>query len=379
MKQQSYQGHENNFSSLRILFATLVILSHSFELIDGNRSREILTRIFGTISFGDLAVDGFFIVSGYLITKSYLSTSNKSYFLSRVLRIYPGFIVSFVLSIIACQCFLSGRSVLSSEEMRQNIENILFLLQPVVPGAYPGSNYPLPNGAMWTISYEFHCYLMVMLLGFLGIFRRKGALAALTAVVVFAYLLHPDRYTPYIADHAAVAVHHSGGLGSRLLRRMRELVLQSSVDDIRFLAIFLVGSCFFIFRQVIPFRRDFAAIAAVALIGCLFSQHLAEPGLAIFGGYIIFWFALGIEALSISKIFNKTDLSYGIYLYAWPVQKILIALCRGIGPYELFVFTSLICVVLAYLSWRLVEKPCLDLKSLYRRRRMQVAATAKNA
>jgi hypothetical protein len=73
------QTRANNFSVLRMLFATLVILSHSTELIDGNRSREILTLLFGTISFGVLAVDGFFIISGYLITKSYLSSQPMGY------------------------------------------------------------------------------------------------------------------------------------------------------------------------------------------------------------------------------------------------------------------------------------------------------------
>lgn len=65
-----HDRHDNNFGVLRLAFAFMVIVAHSFELIDGNRSREPLTRIFGTISFGELGVDGFFIVSGYLITQS---------------------------------------------------------------------------------------------------------------------------------------------------------------------------------------------------------------------------------------------------------------------------------------------------------------------
>ena len=81
----------NNFGAIRLALAFLVILSHSSEMIDGNRSRELLTQVFGTISFGELAVDCFFIISGYLITKSYLSsTSALEYLVKRVLRIYPG-------------------------------------------------------------------------------------------------------------------------------------------------------------------------------------------------------------------------------------------------------------------------------------------------
>ena len=85
---------KNNFGFLRLLFATMVVVSHSPELLDGNRSREILTRLFGTMSFGEVGVHGFFIISGYLITKSFVeSRSTGSYLTKRFLRIFPGYLV----------------------------------------------------------------------------------------------------------------------------------------------------------------------------------------------------------------------------------------------------------------------------------------------
>jgi len=363
MSPLATQIRANNFSLLRILFATLVILSHSSELIDGNRSREILTRLFGTISFGILAVDGFFVVSGYLITKSYLSSEPISYLFKRILRIYPGFVVAFIISIALCSYFPAHSTMMPKIELFDNVLNSIVLISPGIKTAYTGSFYPSSNASMWTISYEFHCYLMIMLLGFVGLFKRARILLLITIFAVSAYLVYPENH---VLGDPSSSISVAAGFGTQVIHKIKSISLESPIEDLRFLGIFLVGSCFYVFRDVIPYRAGFAAVAAVLLLGCLFSEHLAEPGLAVFGGYIIFWFAFHVEPFSISRFFNKTDLSYGIYLYAWPIQKVLISQLPSITPNELFFLTLILCLVMAYFSWSFIEKPFLNLRSLYR-------------
>ena len=154
----------NNFGALRLLFAVLVILSHSPELVDGNRSREILTRIFGTLSFGEFGVDGFFLISGYLITKSFQdSGSAGGYLLKRVLRIYPGYVVAYLLCIFALGPFVGGQiAELSGARV---LREIISLSKPGMQGVFPGMPYPSLNSSMWTIAYEFRCYLLVLAAG----------------------------------------------------------------------------------------------------------------------------------------------------------------------------------------------------------------------
>jgi len=362
MKALPRDSRANNFSILRMSFAAMVILSHSCELLDGNRSREILSRIFGTISLGELAVDGFFIVSGYLITKSYLASAHRSYLLKRILRIYPGFLVAFFVSVLLCRYFSRPGMSIPGTELLQNILNAICLLQPNITAAYPHSFYPSANGAMWSISYEFHCYLLIMLLGFFGVFQKRRLLLGITALLIGAYLIFPEKYAPFMPGTAA-SVQVSHGFGMQLLRLVKSITVESPIKDIRLFGIFLAGSCFYIFRDAVPYRSGFAAAAAVLLAGCLFSKHLAEPGLAVFGGYLIFWFALHVRVFSASRFFDKTDLSYGIYLYAWPIQKALISQLPRITPAELSLLTLTLCGIVAYFSWTLIEKPFLNLKS----------------
>ena len=89
--------HANNFNVLRLMLALAVILSHTYELIDGNREREILTQMFGTYSLGEIAVNSFFILSGLLIAASWCREPNLMLFTrKRILRIAPGFFVAVV-------------------------------------------------------------------------------------------------------------------------------------------------------------------------------------------------------------------------------------------------------------------------------------------
>jgi peptidoglycan/LPS O-acetylase OafA/YrhL len=94
------------------MLAIAVIVGHTPELLDGNRSREPFTRLFGVLSLGEVAVDGFFLISGYLLTSSLLSNpSLRRYFVHRITRIYPGFLVAFFFCVFAAGFILRNLSL----------------------------------------------------------------------------------------------------------------------------------------------------------------------------------------------------------------------------------------------------------------------------
>ncbi len=364
--RQTAPAHANNFSLIRLILAVLVLVSHAFELADGDRSREILTRLFGTISFGELAVDGFFVISGYLVTKSFLTADFRTYFMRRIIRIYPGFIVCFVVSIALCQLFSKPAVGLPFDLIVLNAIDAVFLLPPAVPGGYPHSHYPIANASIWTLAYEFRCYLILPCLALLGVFRSRKAVLIFTVCLLAAYLVYPEQYTNAPAVDALGAAKGSDTVLLRLLRYVDWFGVELPFFDIKFFTIFLVGSCFFLFEELISYRGRYAVIATLLLLVCLVAQRLADPAAAIFGGYMIFWFAFRVPPLSLSLWLNKTDLSYGTYLYGWPVQKVLMVFFAAINPYALLAFSLIADLAAAFVSWKVVEGPCLRLNAQFK-------------
>jgi peptidoglycan/LPS O-acetylase OafA/YrhL len=336
-------SHRNNFGLLRLIFAMFVLVSHSIEMVDGNRSREPLTYIFGTLSLGELGVDGFFLVSGYLITQSFENSASLfSYLLSRVLRIYPAFMVAFALSIIIVGP-LSGADMnaLRGAGWIMQLFYMLLLAVPILPNAFAGLHYPFLNGAMWTIPYEFSCYLFIPIFGLLSeLWRRR--------ILVFSLmvLLLISAFIPIGSNAFTLPSNFSG----------------PPKDAVRFASLFLSGAAFYIFRDNISYRNDLAIIAAIALLGSLFNHATEELAMGTLGGYLIFWFSFLKSAPRLNRINNETDVSYGIYLYAWPIQNLLIKFVPGITPLLVMILTTISAVALAILSWNLIEKPSLSLK-----------------
>ncbi|MDP4006103.1 acyltransferase family protein [Methylobacterium sp. NEAU K] len=126
-----------HFGSLRLLLASLVVVSHSEEAVYGNNSGKILMRIFGTRSFGHFAVDGFFLASGHLITKSFQnSRSTVDYVAKRPLRIYFAFIVAFIVDILIIVPCSGG--YLRRISFFKSVKNLLFIERSMMPNAFPG-------------------------------------------------------------------------------------------------------------------------------------------------------------------------------------------------------------------------------------------------
>jgi peptidoglycan/LPS O-acetylase OafA/YrhL len=340
--RQSTRNHQ--FDLLRILFATLVLLSHAPEITEGNASRELLHRLTrAPITFGVLGVDGFFVLSGYLIVQSWLGDPEFFNFLrKRVLRIVPGYLVAVVVSTVAVGLLAPGTAFFFRGLGLQFIKSVLLLSSPATPPVFPGHPYAMVNGAMYTIGYEFRCYLLVALLGLCGLLRRPNLVLLMTTVLLSS-LLFPAPFGMMHRPRHMEAIMGQPGLFFRLT------------------AVYLVGCCFHLFRHRIAFRPMFAVIATVTMaVFFVFAPARAELGLVLCGGYLMFYFGQ-MHLPRLSGMSRLPDISYGIYLYGWPVESLWIWFHQG-SPWIAFAGSTVICFGLGWLSWHFVERPALTLK-----------------
>ena len=350
-------NRDNNFTLLRLILASLVILGHSPEIVDGDQHREILVRIFhhgGT--FGSFSVAGFFLISGYMIVQSWERRPDLLDFLKkRVLRIYPAYAVSSLVAafIVGPLAVTQVGQYFASFHIRSFIRGIVWLTGPEVPPVFAGLHYPVVNGPVWTIPHEFRCYLFVPLLGALGFVRNRNAWLIFSAVTLVYSLVSP-----------AIPYHSLEPLLPKIVWYYLLPPLPLAQVFPHHLACFCVGGCFYLFRNIVRYEAKWAVVSVVLWAAAMFFDALRPVTLPIFGAYAVFWFAFArLPALSGFK--RHADVSYGVYLYGWPVQSLCIWYFPYISPWLLFAVAWPLALGLGFLSWHLVELPFLRLKTLF--------------
>jgi peptidoglycan/LPS O-acetylase OafA/YrhL len=335
--------HDNNFNFIRLVLSILVLLAHAPELIDGDRHREILTNIFHTISCGELAVNGFFLLSGYLILQSWQRKPQFTSFLKkRILRIYPGFIVASLVSIfIVTPLAIHPIDFWQPVDLLTHFQRLVCLNTPNAPAnVFQGNPYPKVNSSMWTIVHEFRCYLLVAIFGVIGGLNPATGWLVLSGVVFFVHNLPLAVCFPQLSTEFT---HHVS-------------------DLIGLLTFFCVGGCFYLLRDRIYYTKKYALLALGMAIISLFSERLLHLTLPTLGGYGFFWFAF-LKIPSLKWFHTASDISYGIYLYGWPTEKLLIWYFPALSPWAVFICAVGITAVCGFSSWHLVEKPCLRLRN----------------
>ena len=337
-----WESRENNFDLLRLGLAVLVLFSHSFPLATGTEIAEPVLRLtHGQMTGGAVAVDLFFVMSGFLIAASAKRSAGVTSFLrKRVARIYPAFCMAALLTAFVVLPLGSGRLSEASAAARAGD----FLLQTVrlrefhYASVFAGNPYPgVINGSTWSIQYEFWCYLGVALLAATALLRRRWAVLALFAAAMVVSVCFAVK---------------GWILGGKVLG----LILGPPQIWARLLPLYLAGVCFYLFRRWIPKRGWIALLCVGALgVGC-WPRYGLVAAFPLAGTYLVFYLAYA-PWLRLYHFGRFGDFSYGTYLYAFPVQQMVM---RGFGhpvaPVLLFACATPLTLLLAVASWYGVER-----------------------
>ena len=315
-------GRDNNVRVLRHVAALMVIVFHCYALT-AVPDDDPLHRLVPGAALGALGVQVFFALSGFLVTQSFLARRDlRAFVAARILRIYPALIAAtlFTVALAGLASTLPPADYLGDAQTRR------FLWQTAsgyagtgqLPGAFLRNPYPgAVNGSLWTLPIELRLYAIVALAGVLGVLADRRA-AAIAAAVLCALLVHAPGPLAPLFD----------GITHRSL-----------------LLIFLGGALAYAWRDAIVLSLAAAAVAVVLYV--VLPQGFARAALTL----PIVVYAVLVAAyhprLRIARLARGADFSYGLYVYAFPIQQTILATFAGIGVWTLCAAT----LPLAVASW----------------------------
>lgn len=335
-------SRENNFWLIRHAAAAAVIYAHAFPIAGGPDTVEPLYALTG-MNCGDIAVDVFFVTSGYLVTQSLLSGGGSlvSFVVSRAVRIYPAlitvscltaFIIGPLLSTWPFHDYFSSKAVFSYA-VYNSASLLPYRFRYELPGVFVDN--PLPhvvNGSLWSLSWEIWMYGILAALFAAGCLRR-GLLIWLWSALICVFIL--SRF-------GVLELSPFAALGVRLQ------------------AFFFTGALFYRYREALRLT-----LIGQVLLTVVFVAGTAIVGndwlLPLFLAHSVLFLAF-YRPLLVSRVGKRADLSYGLYLYGYLIQQILALNLGPHNPYLNAVLALSLTLPVAMLSWFFIEKPVLERK-----------------
>lgn len=317
---------------MRLVLSTAVVYGHSFNVLQQDYADPFMR--FFKASEGALAVTCFFIISGFLVSASLSNSKNlKDYFSKRARRVLPGYFMC----LIACVFVVGPMATTNLASYLSNSQTHAFFQMFVIGGS---KGLPIfdanpiqhcVNGSLWTIRWEIACYVVFGIIGacLKSTVHRAQILLALTAGLL-PFLLLSNSYH-FLSD---------------------SLVMFTGL-----LTTFCCGSCFYFWRH--QFQINTSA-QIVCLVLALVFLKLHYWWLILYP--LTYFIICTAYRPKVKFLFDtdKYDLSYGIYLYSFPIQQLIVMyMGRDLNPLVLFLLSMAVTSAVAFLSWTFVEKPFL--------------------
>lgn len=329
-----------NLDTLRLIAAFLVIYSHSFTFV----GRGEPGPPFYQNTYGGFGITIFLIISGFLITQSYLrSNSPLRYLWGRIIRIFPTLIFIVLLTVFVLGPLLTSLSkgvyFSSGQTYSYLLTLTLYGVRYALPGVFADNPFPnAVNGSLWILEYQFSFYLAVLFLGMTRLLQKRQIMLGLFVVSLvlnyFNISISTNIYTIYIFYFVQLFTYFSFGMVA------------------------------YLYRDHIPLRAGFFFLAVAMLIIASFRNGFSDILFVFMLGYIVLYIGYSPK-VNISWPARFGDFSYGIYIFAFPVQQTVVYLFDGqMSAWSNFLISGVITYILAVLSWVFIEKRVLKHKNV---------------
>lgn len=347
MSEPVERRKDNNFDFLRFLAALLVVTSHSFWLHGGPYPELAL---FGDTAIGTLAVYMFFIISGYLISASWLhSRSALDFVAKRLIRIFPALIVATLLTVLLIGPLATSLPLseyFSTGRTWQYLSNLLLWIQFDLPGVFAANPFPTTvNGSIWTLPFVMFMDLTLIGLSLTGQFNRTVILTGFVSLTLVHLILLPQL-----------------GIRSQSVLNLFSLGM-----------FFYAGVVLYLFREYVPLTWKIA-LPLLALMTAGVSTAVWPLLLGLGLPYLVIY-AAHLDIPRLPRFGKYGDFSFGIYIFSFPLQQLMML---WIGPEQLSLgaFMALsyaASLAVGVVSWHFIEKPALRLKRYLPQRKPGVA------
>lgn len=331
---------KNSFGVIRLAMAIAVLFSHSYLFATGTTRADPLIA-WTNHTFGEHAVQVFFFLSGILIAQSFDRTRSLTAFTAaRVLRIFPALIVVVLLTALVLGPLFSTvgwREYFSSGLVPLYVVKTVTLVtgSAPLPGLFQDLPFPRVNMSLWTLKYEVICYAGLTLLGLLGLFNARWRTAATVLLAAGVAVVYVAAYKP---------------MGER-----------SSLELVRYFALYFgMGTLAYLCRDRLQMRPILLVPLALVFWASI-GTRFAELACAVLLGYATI-VAARMTWGFLTPFTRQHDWSYGVYIYAAPLQQALLQLWPDTDPLALSCFALAATLPLAKLSWDWIEKPAMALR-----------------
>lgn len=342
------------FDFLRIALATAIVLNHSFLIVLGSYETPLNYKAFGVF---EATQPMFFALSGFLISGSAQRLRLKDFLLNRSIRIVPALAVDIFVSAMLLGPILTTASLqdyFGEPQFSHYFLNIIGFIHYELPGVFDSNPFPHQvNGSLWTVPYEIGCYALMSGLILFGCVKSARLISG--TFVGFTLLYYGLRYwfSFHVSPLASGTPIHSY-LNNFLSDRGNFLYFH-----------FLAGSLVYVLRERIPYSKVLltASIAIIATSTFGVFGAATPVVLSIPIAYVTVF--IGLQRVPRVPLYSRGDYSYGVYLYAYPLQQMLIKKLPGLSIPIHFVLSMVLVTGVAMISWHFVEKPILKVRKKF--------------